>query len=305
MVGTLDIYSAMRMKYESYPIIRYEIAIPEELMLSQNVPMLNMTMQEIKNICDEADSISNIEDEETKKKEEIFYLFLQIMIRSMGGGENMTVEEYLNMMLKEEGIQQECSTLQEYFEILKSYEIEGNPLKDFTYDEFLNYSINNFGLDKMKEFLHVVYESFSTEIEISFIYTIKTPTGKEIRNTIKGHYPAFAIETNPDEYGEYEMTITSSDEEYEGTESIEYKYSKYLVTTGASIYLFDIELGDTVEIDELYMYKDGNKSNITDRIQWSKQVNPYSFEESTPYELEFVKNGESAKIPVLVVENPN
>ncbi len=104
------------------------------------------------------------------------------------------------------------------------------------------------------------------------------------------------------------MTIKSLDAEYKGTANIEYKDSKYLVTWDDiewNIELYDTQLNNIVDIDEVYMYYNDIKTDIRDNVYDEKRIFLYELQgTNTPYEIEFIKNEEKIRIPVLIVPEP-
>ena len=322
----LDVYASVR-AFDSSGIyetqIVYEIKLPLELIEEAGI---GITFNEVMELEENLEQIANGDSDNmtVEEKEQMFNQMLYIEIYQRGL--DLSLEETINIMAKELGITEECSTLEELYDALKNSNIVEDNFKDLTYDEFLYYLIKESASDFMVALQYVFYDIVYNK-ELSFQYIITKPDGTKIEENINvnsqyseeqekiliesalwewgSEYEGlwFAIKIPVEEYGEYKMTIKSLETEYEGIANIEYTDSRYLVTYGITVYLYDLQLKEKVNIDEVYMCYNDIKTDIRDRIYNEKRIYLYELQETnTPYEIEFIKNGEKIRIPVLIVK---
>ena len=307
----LDVYASVRVNENNHyeTIIVYEIKVPLRLVWGQDIEeeILDEIVQikEIVNNFQPEEIVKLPIEEKEQMLNDMFILGTRIL------GFNETIEELINIYGKTKyGLAEECRTWKELYETFT----RENPTEEIPYEEFVFEEIW-YWFNNLEDFLYD-YNLNDENVynqELSFQYTIVTPDGNKIVKDIKvnpwkQYYgPWFAIEIPVENYGEYKMTIKSLDAEYKGTANIEYKDSKYLVTwdEGWDIELYDTQLNNIVDIDEVYIYYNGEKKDIKDRINSDKGIKLYGLQgTNTPYEIEFIKNGEKIKIPVLIIGIP-
>ena len=288
----LDVYASVRVNENNHyeTIIVYEIKVPLGLVLGQDIE--EEILVQIKEIVDNLQP-EEIEKLPIEKKEQILNDMFILGARIYEG--EGTIEEFINIYGKEKyGLTEECRTWKELYEAL----IRKYPTEEIQYEEFVFEEIK-FWFNDLENFVnHNLNDEDVYNQELSFQYTIVTPDGNKIVKDIKvnpwkQYYgPWFAIEIPVENYGEYKMTIKSLDAEYKGTANIEYKDSKYLVTWDDiewNIELYDTQLNNIVDIDEVYMYYNDIKTDIRDNVYDEKRIFLYELQgTNTPYEIEFI-----------------
>ena len=327
--GKLEVYASARAvcQYingkETYePKIVYEIKIPltmmEEFEDDINVEGINMGLS-VKEFIEFNENVNNIINESSndiskEEKEKLLYYSYLLVIRSLGG-KDVTVEEYINMLAKEQGITEECYTFEEYYNAMKNSDFSGSSFdKNMSYDEFLDKSIEELmpTITKMLEALNESCICFYRDL--SFEYTIIKPNGEIINENItinpalKNRLPCFEIDIPADEYGEYQFIIKNIETEFEGENVIEYTDSPYLVTYGGdTTYLYDMQMKEKTSIDRIYMYSENEKIDISDNDEYMFGNGIQLFklnQKNIPYEIEFVKDDVKYKFPVLIIDSP-
>ncbi len=297
----LDIYPSARVneKYNpSYePILVYEVNVPLEVFIEAKGWSVKELIQ-IKEILENF-SMEEIVNLPVEEKEQMLNDMVILDAKIFGVEE--TIENLINEYGKGKyGLTEECRTWKElYNAYIKKY-----PEEQMSYDEFITDEIK-WCFDDFERIL----EEYGTiyEQELSFEYIITKPDGIEIKEEIQPNIyeQCFVIKVPTEEFGEYKITIKSLETEYEGTAKIEYTDNRYFATweDGLAIALYDTQSKKLVEIDEVYQYLNGEKIDIKDEISgtpgriwlWNLQGR------GTPYEIEFVKEGEKIRIPVLIV----
>ena len=300
----IDIYPSVRVVSEYIDreiiykhVIVYEVRVPLEI-------VTGVTDREVLEVQEKLSKISEGINISTEEKEETLNQIFTVIAKIQKL--EMTLDEIINNLAKNYGITEKCETWEQLYNTMKNSNIEDNIAIGKSYDEFL-YSIILEGLPAYDEFFKEVTGLGSQYFykELSFQYTVIKPDGSKIVEDLKinpgEEYdgPWFAIEVLVEEYGEYKMTIKSLETDYEGSTNIEYTDNRYLVEWNEGIimnYLYDTQLKEVIEVynaEEIYLYYNGEKIDLK-----NETINLHDI--ITPYEIEFIKNGEKIKIPVLI-----